>query len=336
MARVSNTGGAGFTVDNGTGLVVRTKLNEVIAALSTLSQGSGTPTIGLAAYTPFIDGNTLKIQNSGNSAAVTLGDVSLTNFGHANLAASNTFAAATIFNEDVTFDGATAGRDIVFDRSANALEFADNAKATFGTGADLEIFHDSNDSIINDSGTGSLKLQLGGATKAEVVSGGFTVTGACTATTFSGNGASVTNVDAVTVDGIDSASFLRSDAADSASGLLTLSGGLALSGKVGAGITTSSSGSTITLDFSAKTHHFVQLGHTATFAAPSNQTVGQSGSIFIQQPSSGNYAASFNVAFKFAGGTPPILTTTSAKFDRVDYVVRANNDIHCSFSKDFS
>ena len=35
MARVSNTGGAGFTVDNGTGLVVRTKLNEVIAALST-------------------------------------------------------------------------------------------------------------------------------------------------------------------------------------------------------------------------------------------------------------------------------------------------------------
>ena len=49
MARVSNTGGAGFTVDNGTGLVVRTKLNEVIAALSTLSQGSGTPTIGLAA-----------------------------------------------------------------------------------------------------------------------------------------------------------------------------------------------------------------------------------------------------------------------------------------------
>ena len=99
MARVSNTGGAGFTVDNGTGLVVRTKLNEVIAALSTLSQGSGTPTIGLAAYTPFIDGNTLKIQNSGNSAAVTLGDVSLTNFGHANLAASNTFAAATIFND---------------------------------------------------------------------------------------------------------------------------------------------------------------------------------------------------------------------------------------------
>jgi hypothetical protein len=48
------------------------------------------------------------------------------------------------FTGDVTFDGATAGRDIVFDRSDNALEFADDAKATFGTGADLTIKHESN------------------------------------------------------------------------------------------------------------------------------------------------------------------------------------------------
>ena len=41
MARVDNTGGSGFTTDNGTGLVVRTKLNQIIAALSTNNQGSG-------------------------------------------------------------------------------------------------------------------------------------------------------------------------------------------------------------------------------------------------------------------------------------------------------
>ena len=41
---------------------------------------------------------------------------------------------------DVTFDGATAGYDIVWDKSDNALEWADNAKAKFGTGGDLEIF----------------------------------------------------------------------------------------------------------------------------------------------------------------------------------------------------
>ena len=114
MARVDNTGGSGFTVDNGTGLVVRTKLNQIIAALSTLNQGSGTPTTGLAAYTPFIDGNTLKIQNSGNSGQVTLGDVSQTNFGHASLSSANTFTARATFNvtSSITLpSGTTAQRD---------------------------------------------------------------------------------------------------------------------------------------------------------------------------------------------------------------------------------
>ena len=85
MARVDNTGGSGCTTDNGTGLVVRTKLNQIIAALSTLNQGSGDPSIGVAAYVPHIDGETLKIRNSANNAFVTLGDVSATNFGHAGL-----------------------------------------------------------------------------------------------------------------------------------------------------------------------------------------------------------------------------------------------------------
>ena len=115
MARVTNTAaGNGFVVENGTGLVVRTKLNEIISALSTVSQGSGTPTVGLSAYTPFIDGNTLKIQNAANSAAVTLGDVSQTNFGHASLSSENTFTARATFNvtSSITLpSGTTAQRD---------------------------------------------------------------------------------------------------------------------------------------------------------------------------------------------------------------------------------
>lgn len=57
---------------------------------------------------------------------------------------------------DVTFTGASA--NIVFDKSDNALEFADNAKATFGSSADLQVYHDSNNSVI-DSNTGNLYLQ---------------------------------------------------------------------------------------------------------------------------------------------------------------------------------
>ena len=57
---------------------------------------------------------------------------------------------------DVTFTGDSA--NIVFDKSDNALEFADNAKVTFGADADLQIFHDSSVSIIKDNGTGGLRL----------------------------------------------------------------------------------------------------------------------------------------------------------------------------------
>ena len=59
---------------------------------------------------------------------------------------------------DLFLDGETAGRDIVFDRSENALEFRDNAKAIFGTGDDLQIYHEGNHSYIQDAGTGSLIL----------------------------------------------------------------------------------------------------------------------------------------------------------------------------------
>ena len=46
---------------------------------------------------------------------------------------------------------------MVWDKSDNALEFADSTKATFGTGADLAIYHDGSNSYIDDaSGTGSL------------------------------------------------------------------------------------------------------------------------------------------------------------------------------------
>ena len=114
MARVDNTGGSGFTVDNGTGLVVRTKLNQVIAALSTLNQGSGEMSVGVAAYVPHIDGNTLKIRNAANNAFVSLGDVSLANLGHASLSVANTFTARATFNvtSSITLpSGTTAQRD---------------------------------------------------------------------------------------------------------------------------------------------------------------------------------------------------------------------------------
>ena len=308
MSRVDNTGGSGFTTDNGTGLVVRTKLNQIVAALSTLNQGSGDPTIGVAAYVPHIDGDTLKIRNSANNAFVTLGDVSATNFGHAGLSAANTFTSTNIFQEDVTFDGATAGRDVVFDRSENALEFADNAKAKFGAGDDLSIYHDGSNSYVQDSGTGNLVI--------------------------AGSAVNILNAAA-------SESMIRCTEngsvelyEDNVKKFETASGGVSLTGGAAANITALSDGATITIDMATACHHSVTLGGNRTFAAPSNQAVGQAGSIFITQDGTGSRTASFNSAFKFVGGTAPTLTTTAAAVDRIDYIILSSNVIHCAVSLD--
>ena len=55
--------------------------------------------------------------------------------------------------------------------------YNDNIKAKFGTDSDLQIFHDTNDSVINASGAGNLKLQDQGNTKLEITSTGISATG---------------------------------------------------------------------------------------------------------------------------------------------------------------
>ena len=49
----------------------------------------------------------------------------------------------------------------VFKVSGNEVLHADNVKAKFGTGGDLEIYHDGSNSYIDDAGTGSLRLRSG-------------------------------------------------------------------------------------------------------------------------------------------------------------------------------
>ncbi len=55
--------------------------------------------------------------------------------------------------------------------------YNDNVKAKFGSDSDLQIFHNTTDSIINASGTGNIKLQDQGNTKLEITSSGVSATG---------------------------------------------------------------------------------------------------------------------------------------------------------------
>ena len=114
----------------------------------------------------------------------------------------------------------------------------------------------------------------------------------------------------------------------------TASGGISLTGGAAANITALSDGATITIDMATACHHSVTLGGNRTFAAPSNQVVGQAGSIFITQDGTGSRTAAFNSAFKFVGGTAPTLTTTASATDRIDYIIKSSNVIHCAVSLD--
>ena len=123
MTRPTNTSSApketgnNYHPDNGTGAQVRAAMKDIFSALRTLNSGSGDPsgTENLAAYQPHIDSDTnlLKIRNGANSGFVTLGNVSLTNFGYATLTGS-TFTGKVIHNYNTSINvpvGNTSQRD---------------------------------------------------------------------------------------------------------------------------------------------------------------------------------------------------------------------------------
>ena len=114
----------------------------------------------------------------------------------------------------------------------------------------------------------------------------------------------------------------------------TITGALVLDDSVGATITAATSSSGITLDLGASVHHSVTLAHNTTFADPSNEVAGQSGSIIITQDGTGSRTAAWNSAWKWTGGTAPTLSTAASAVDRIDYLVVAAGNIHAVASLD--
>ena len=138
-----------YVIDNSTGANVRADINSALQAIATNNSGSSAPSATFPSqFFADTSAGIMKLRNTSDNGYVNL----------FTLAGGIDVDAASNFNEDVTFTGASA--NIVFDKSDNQLEFADNAKAEFGTGGDLEIYHDGSDSFIKDLGTGSLILNL--------------------------------------------------------------------------------------------------------------------------------------------------------------------------------
>ena len=137
-----------YVIDNSTGANVRADINSVLQAIASNNSGSSAPstTFALQFYADTTN-NILKLRNAANDGFINL----------FTLAGGVDVDAASNFNEDVTFTGASA--NIVFDKSDSCLEFADNAKAKFGSGDDTHIYHNGAHSYISHRGTGDLILE---------------------------------------------------------------------------------------------------------------------------------------------------------------------------------
>ena len=242
---------------------------------------------------------------AGTALSTVIAGTTLTQAAQTNITSLGTLTGLTL-SGDMTFTGDSA--NIVFDKSDSQLEFADNVKATFGAAEDLQLYHDGSNSYIDNhqgdlilrGDTDDIKLQP-----------------------VDGENAIVANPNGGVQIYFDNAIKFQ-----------TLTSGVSLTGGAAANITALSDGSTITIDMATACHHSVTLGGNRTFAAPSNQAVGQSGSIFITQDGTGSRTASFNAAFKFVGGTAPTLTTGAGLTDRIDYIILSSNVIHCAVSLD--
>ena len=165
-----------------------------------------------------------------------IADVTLTTAAQTNITSLGTLTGLTV-SGDVTFTG--DNYNAVWDKSDDALEFADNAKLTFGADGDLEISHDGSNSLIKDTGTGRLRicgssvqlrnaandenmitgLQDGavnifhnGSAKITTSSTGVTVTGVVTADGFTIGSAVIAEAELEQLDGITAGTVAASKA----------------------------------------------------------------------------------------------------------------------------
>ena len=164
MARVDNTGGAGYVIDNGTGAAVRTKLNQITAAINSTNSGAGDPSIN-SAFQMHIDTSSslLKIRNAANNAYITIGNVATANLGLAPVAGA-TFTGDVVHNYTTALQipvGTTAQRpgspstgDFRFNSTTTSAEIYNGSEFTaVGGGAGAtgggndEVFFESDQNV---------------------------------------------------------------------------------------------------------------------------------------------------------------------------------------------
>jgi hypothetical protein len=157
-----------------------------LTASSTLTLG-GTAVTSTAAELNILDGVTataaeLNILDGVTATAAELNilDGVTATAAELNILDGVTATAAELNYNDITTLGTVQASKTVTANASGDVLFPDGDKAIFGAGSDLEIYHNGNDSVVRDAGTGD--LLLAGSTNVKITTSGFGETMAAFAT----------------------------------------------------------------------------------------------------------------------------------------------------------
>lgn len=216
--------------------------------------------------------------------------------GTTNLDAVNIDGAVTVGANDqgydVTLHGDTAARNVVWDSSADSLIFSDNAKAIFGAGSDLQIYHNGSHSIIKDGGTGNLQLNAGNFVLNNVADSANIITGndggAVSLFYNGGKKVETTNTGAAITGAVKPTTYQETYVASSAA-------------------------STVTLDLATATSFSLTMDQATTFAFsnPPSSGTAFSFTLFLTQHSSA-VAITWPNTVDWAGGSAPAAAAANA------------------------
>jgi hypothetical protein len=162
----------------------------------------------------------------------------------------------------------------------------------------------------------------------KVLAGGINAVGVVTATSFSGDGSSLSGV----VSGIEVKSggssvgtsltainFSGATASTGSAGITTITIGAA---SISTTASSPSANTVVTLNLSTAQHHDITLTAGITTITCSGGSFGESHSVVISQPSSGIATVWFSTFFLFPSGATPSMSTGSGKVDLVSFVVK--------------
>ena len=115
---------------------------------------------------------------------------------------------------------------------------------------------------------------------------------------------------------------------------VTFNSAVQVSGAAKGTIITLTDGASVIVSMAKANTFVVTLGDNRTLGFPSPIPPGQSGMIYIYQDGTGSRTLAYTSCWRFAGGSTPTLTTTSASCDMLAYSVRTSAAIDAALVAD--